>query len=96
MQFEPLCYTSETYTVVYVNYILIKLEVKFLKLKKKKKTPKNYKTIMRIGPGFMLLMPQTVQDLPAMQETRVRSLGWEDPLEKRMASHSSILAWRIL
>ena len=51
---------------------------------------------MRIGPGIMLLMPQTVQDLPAMQETRVRSLGWEDPLEKRMASHSSILAWRIL
>ena len=36
---------------------------------------------------------QTVKNLPAMQETRVRSLGWEDPLEK--ASHSSILAWRI-
>ena len=31
-----------------------------------------------------------------MQETRVRSLGWEDPLEKEMATHSSILAWRIL
>ena len=37
-----------------------------------------------------------VKDLPAMQETRVQSLGWEDPLEKRMATHSSILAWRIL
>ena len=36
---------------------------------------------------------QTVKNLPAMQETRVRSLGWEDPLEK--ASHSSILTWRI-
>ena len=34
-------------------------------------------------------------NLPAMQETRVRSLGWEVPLEKRMATHSSILAWRI-
>ena len=34
-------------------------------------------------------------NLPAMQETRVRSLGWEVPLEKRMAIHSSILAWRI-
>ena len=33
--------------------------------------------------------------LPAMQETWVRSLGWEDPLEKEMATHSSILAWRI-
>ena len=36
-----------------------------------------------------------VKNLPAMQETRVRSLGWEDPLEKEMATHSSILAWRI-
>ena len=40
-------------------------------------------------------MAQTVKNLPAMRETRVRSLGWEDPLEKRMATHSSILAWRI-
>ena len=36
-----------------------------------------------------------VKRLPAMQESRVRSLGWEDPLEKEMATHSSILAWRI-
>ena len=36
-----------------------------------------------------------VKSLPAMQETRVQSLGWEDPLEKGMAIHSSILAWRI-
>ena len=40
-------------------------------------------------------MAQTVKTLPAMQETRVRFLGWEDPLEKEMATHSSILAWRI-
>ena len=40
-------------------------------------------------------MPQTVKNLPAMQETWVRSLGWEDPLEKEMATHSNILAWRI-
>ena len=40
-------------------------------------------------------MAQTVKNLPAMQETQVRSLGWEDPLEKGMATHSSILAWRI-
>ena len=37
-----------------------------------------------------------VKNLPTMQETRVRSLGREDPLEKEMAAHSSILAWRIL
>ena len=40
-------------------------------------------------------MAQMVKNPPAMQETRVQSLGWEDPLEKGMASHSSILAWRI-
>ena len=40
-------------------------------------------------------MAQMVKNLPAMQETWVRSLGWEDSLEKRMATHSSILAWRI-
>ena len=40
-------------------------------------------------------MAQRVKGLPAMQETRVRSLGWEDLLEKEMATHSSILAWKI-
>ena len=40
-------------------------------------------------------MAQTVKCLPAMRETRVRSLGQEDPLEKEMATHSSILAWKI-
>ena len=38
---------------------------------------------------------QTVKNLLAMQETWVQSLDWEDPLEKEMATHSSILAWRI-
>ena len=36
-----------------------------------------------------------VKNLPAMQQTWVRSLGWEDPLEEEMATHSSVLAWRI-
>ena len=40
-------------------------------------------------------MAQTVKHLSAMLETRVRSLGQEDPLEKEMATHSSILAWKI-
>jgi len=39
---------------------------------------------------------QCIKNLPAMQETHVRSLGQEDPLEDSMATHSSILAWRIL
>ena len=38
---------------------------------------------------------QRIKRLPAMQETWVRFLGWEDPLEKEMATHSNILAWRI-
>ena len=41
------------------------------------------------------LVAQTVKHLPAVQETWVTSLGWEDPLEKEMATLSSILAWRI-
>ena len=41
-------------------------------------------------------MAQTVKNPPAMQETMVQSLGWEDPLEKRMATPSSILAYRSL
>ena len=40
------------------------------------------------------LMAQMVKNLPAMGETRVRSLGWENPMEKGMATHSGILAWR--
>ena len=41
------------------------------------------------------LVAQTVKNLPAMQDTQVRSLDWEDPLENGLATHSSILAWRI-
>ena len=41
------------------------------------------------------LVAQTVKNLPKMQETWVQSLGWEDPLEESMATHSCILAWRI-
>ena len=40
-------------------------------------------------------MAQRLKHLPGMQETRVRSLGWEDPLEKEMATHFRILAWTI-
>ena len=46
-------------------------------------------------PFWASLVAQTVKHLPAMQETWVRSLGREDPPEKGMATHSSILAWRI-
>ena len=51
-----------------------------------------YKVWNRKGAS---LLAQTVKNLPAMQESRVLSLGQEDPLEEGMATHSSILAWRI-
>ena len=44
---------------------------------------------------WVSLVAQRIKRLPAMQETWVQSLGWEDPLEKEIATHSSILAWRI-
>ena len=50
-------------------------------------------TILMQGASLVAYM---VKNLPAMQETRVQSLGREDSLEKRMTAHSSILAWRIL
>ena len=52
--------------------------------------------LIRVGRTLMgaSLVSQTVKNLPVMQETQVQSLGWEDPLEKGMATHSSIPAWR--
>ena len=50
--------------------------------------------ILKIGERHSLVA-QIVKHLPAMQETQVRSVGQEDPLEKEMATHSSILAWKI-
>ena len=42
----------------------------------------------------MMMVAQMVKNLPAVQETWIQSLGWDDPLEKGMATHSIILAWR--
>ena len=54
----------------------------------------NVDFVLRFGLG-LYVMAQTVKNLPAMQEIWVLSLGRENPLEKGMATHSSILAWRI-
>ena len=51
--------------------------------------------ISSIGKQVLSLVAQMVKHLPTMWETWVRSLGWEEPLEKEMATHSSILAWKI-
>ena len=52
---------------------------------------------MKVGTVIIWasLVAQTVKNLPAMQEIKVQSLDWEDPLEKGMAPHSSLPAWRI-
>ena len=52
-------------------------------------------SLISIWYTFSSLLAQMVNNLPAMQQTQVRSLGWEGPLEKGMDTHSSILAWRI-
>jgi len=55
----------------------------------------NYEIWPDIGVLWASLVAKLVKNLPAMWETWVRSLGWEDHLEKGKATHSSILAWRI-
>ena len=57
--------------------------------------------IQNLNLGFLCasrtsLVAQVVKRLPTMRETWVQSLGWEDPLEKKMATHSSTLAWKVL
>ena len=55
----------------------------------------NWEKELNYATQMTSLVAQTVKNMPAMQETRVQSLSQEDPLEKDMATHSSILAWRI-
>ena len=55
-------------------------------LSREKNLPKSY---------LASLVAQRLKRMPPMRETRFRSLGWEDPLEKEMATHSSMLAWKI-
>ena len=50
---------------------------------------------MSLTCHWVSLVAQLVKNLPVMQETQVQSLGWEDPLKEDIATHSSILAWRI-
>ena len=53
------------------------------------------KKVVPLQSGRASLVAQLVKNLPAVQETRVQSLGWEDPLEKEMANHSNIPIWKI-
>ena len=62
-------------------------------------SPTSLRHLEHLNPNNLILgtslVAQMVKNLPAMQETCIRFLGWEDPLEKEMATHFSILSWRI-
>ena len=64
-------------------------------MRKVKKEAINQEKIFIVHISWASLVAQAVKNPLATQQTWVQSLGWEDPLEKRMATHSSILAWRI-
>ena len=64
-------------------------------MRKVKKEAINQEKIFIVHISWASLVAQAVKNPLVTQQTWVRSLGWEDPLEKRMATHSSILAWRI-
>ena len=64
-------------------------DIFYLSLKRQEETTRRVRFLAS-------LIAQLVKNPPAMQETLVQFLGWEDPLEKGKATHSSILAWRIL
>ena len=64
------------------------------KKKNKKQNPKPSGHGLAVGNGTSIVA-QLVKNLPVMQKARVLSLGWDNPLEKEMATHSIILAWRI-
>ena len=64
-------------------------------LEKKKNSSYRGNKKSKLNPNRTSLVAQMVKSLPTMQETRVPSLGWEDPLEKEMAIHSSTIAWKI-
>ena len=68
---------------------------KYLSLSKRKFNKWNFQLLLVSSELEASLVAHMVKNLPTIQETKVRSLGQEDPLEKGMATHSSIPAWRI-
>ena len=78
------------------NYVMVLLTRKVFSPEGKKICPALRECDSASSDSLVLILVQLVKNLPAMQEIWVQSLGWEDPLEKEMATHSSILAWRIL
>ena len=93
-----------TTAVYFLTNLVIKVSAELVSFKMISLTrrwsifPQHLYTVFTLGvpPGLRAsLVAQMVKHLPATRETWVPSLGWEDPLEKEMASHSSTLAWKI-
>ena len=88
-------YTRDGWILIYVSYISI-IDFIFKEQQLSKGISNLQRHIYAGGTGkWGSLVAQTKKNLPAMQETQVWSLGWEVPLEKEMATHSTILAWRM-
>ena len=93
------CIFSPCLFNLYTEYIMWNAEVDEsqggLKIAGRNISNLRYADVITLMAEKASLVAQTVKRLPTMQETQVQSLGWEDPLEKEMATHSSTLAWKI-
>ena len=97
LHFYKLTTKNQTEIKESISFTIATKRIKYLGINLPKETKElyteNQKTLMK--EIWASLLAQLVKNLPAVQETHVRSLGWEDPLEKEVATHSSILAWKI-
>ena len=97
LHFYKLTMKNQTEIKESISFTIATKRIKYLGINLPKETKElyteNQKTLMK--EIWASLVAQLVKNLPAVQETHVRSLGWEDPLEKEVATHSSILAWKI-
>ena len=97
LHFYKLTMKNQTEIKESISFTIATKRIKYLGINLPKETKElyteNQKTLMK--EIWASLVAQLVKNLPAVQETHVQSLGWEDPLEKEVATHSSILAWKI-
>ena len=97
LHFYKLTMKNQTEIKESISFTIATKRIKYLGINLPKETKELYtehqQTLLK--EIWASLVAQLVKNLPAVQETHVRSLGWEDPLEKEVATHSSILAWKI-
>ena len=93
-QFEAIWNSALLHRSNHSSSLLSTFHFPWFQLPKVNLSPCSHETVNRIFAEITSLIAQSVKNWPAMQEILVRFLGWEDPLKKEMATHSSILAWR--